>query len=190
MNSFKKIKAALRESVWEQEQVIQLRQKFAELDPKSQAIVQLSAIGIAAIVLLALVGTLLSGSLQRKSRITEIEALVQYAKIAAGKIDASRRTGPGGLPGLSGINAAAPLPELLEQISLRASIGRGSIEMVEGDPTVLKLSRVSIRQLTRLFYILENQLPGVEWKKIALDSRNDTQGYLWADIEVRRAGGK
>ena len=190
MSLFKKIQDTLRESVWEQEPALQLRQKFAELDAKTQGIVQLSAVGVAGLILFTALGLLISGTLDRKNKISEIKSQIQYVKDAATKIEASRRSGSTSMQGLAGLNTNAPLPELVEQIALRASIGRGSIEIGEGDPTLLRLSRVSIRQLVRVFYILENQIPGIEWKKLSLDSRNDKSGYLWADIELRRNGEK
>ncbi len=183
-----KLKAAFREQIWDQEQMLQLRQKFAELDPRTQAIVQLSSVGVAAVILLGFLVVLLLGSIDRQSQIRDKDALIQYTKDAAKKIEEARRSG--GPQNVGGLNADAPLPELLEQVALRASVNRGSLEITEGEPTIMKLSRVSIRQLVKVFFILENQIPGIEWKRLSLDSHGDTKGYLWADLEVRRTGGK
>jgi hypothetical protein len=188
MSYMEQLKSAFREQIWEQEQVVQLRQKYAELDPRTQAIVQLSSLGAGALIMLGILISLLFGSFDRQSKIRDSEALIQYTKDAAKKIEEARRVTSGGTQSAGGLNTSAPLPELLEQVALRASVSRGSMEVVEGDPAVLKLSRVSIRQLVRIFFVLENQIPDIEWKKLSLDTQGDTKGYLWANIEVRRGG--
>ena len=52
----------------------------------------------------------------------------------------------------------------------------------------VKLSRISLTQLVRMLYIIEESGAGASVEKLNVDAKTDLEGYLWATITVRKSG--
>ncbi len=177
-----------KEQVWEQEQVVMLRQKFSELEPRQQAMIQTGAFALAVALVLGIPLWFASGTWERRERLAEINQKIQMLDQAAEQIRELRTRATTSGPSLQGVDLSAPLPELAEALAMKASIAKGSIEVSGTNPVKLSLSQVSIRQLVRLSFFLENQVPQVEWQNFLIDARDDQEGYLWAEIQLSRKG--
>ncbi|NUM88033.1 MAG: type II secretion system protein M [Bdellovibrionales bacterium] len=180
-----------KEQVWEQEHVVFLRHRFTELEPRQQYLIQLGLAGLATLGVLGVLLAFASRAWDRQERLREINGKILMLDQAAEQIrDLKTRAATSG-PSLQGVDLSAPLPELAEALAMKASIAKGSIEVSStGSAVKLSLSQVSIRQLVRLFYFLENQVPGVEWQSLKVDARDDVEGYLWAEFQLNARKGR
>jgi hypothetical protein len=188
---WQKLQTEFREQIWDNEQVLKLRQKFSELDTQTQSYIIIGSFAAFVLFLLATFFTLWGKTISVKSQIAEMETTIQYVQKAAVKIDElrSQAQSQGIEPLLEGIDPSAPVAAFLERASQKSLIAKGNVEVNGTGPTAeLKLNKISLTQLVRMLFILENAGAGTSVEKLNVDAREDTEGYLWATMTVRKAG--
>jgi hypothetical protein len=189
---WQKLQTEFREQIWDNEQVLKLRQKFSELDTQTQSYIIIGSFAAFVLFLLATFFTLWGKTISVKNQIAEMETNIQYVQKAAVKIDELRSQAQlqGVEPLLEGIDANAPLAAFLERASLKSLIAKGNVEVgaSTGGAAELKLNKISLTQLVRVLFIVENAGAGATVEKLNVDAKDDTEGYLWATMLVRKAG--
>jgi len=190
---WQKLQTEFREQIWDNEQVLKLRQKFSELDTQTQSYVIIGSFAAFVLFLLVTFFTLWGKTISVKNQIAEMETTIQYVQKAAVKIDElrSQAQSQGIEPLLEDIDANAPVPAFLERASQKSLIAKGNVEVgsaATGGATELKLNKISLTQLVRMLFIIENAGGGTSVEKLNVDAKDDTEGYLWATMTVRKAG--
>jgi hypothetical protein len=190
---WQKLKTEFREKVWDNEQVLKARQKFTELDTQTQSYILIGSFGAFVLFLLVTFFTLWGGVISVKNQIAEIESQTIYAQKAAAKVEEFRAAArsQGVEPLLEELDLAAPLVAFLERVSQKSLINKANVEISESGPLAeMKLSRISLTQLVRVLFILENAGAGTKVEKMNIDAKEDRDGYLWASLSVKREGRK
>jgi hypothetical protein len=184
---WQKLQTEFREQIWDNEQVLKLRQKFAELDTQTQSYIIIGSFAAFVIFLLATFFTLWGKNISVKNQIAEMETHIQYAQKAAVKIDELRQQAQsqGAEPLLEDIDTNAPLATFLERAAQKSLIAKGNVEVNGAE---LKLNKISLTQLVRMLFIIENAGAGASVEKLNVDAKEDLEGYLWATMTVRKAG--
>lgn len=188
---WQKLQTEFREQIWDNEQVLKLRQKFGELDTQTQSYIIIGSFAAFVLFLLATFFTLWGKTISVKNQIAEMETHIQYAQKAAVKIDELRQQAQsrGAEPLLEEIDTNAPVATFLERAAQKSLIAKGNVEVAAGGATAeLKLNKISLTQLVRMLFIIENAGAGTSVEKLNVDAKEDTEGYLWATMTVRKAG--
>lgn len=188
---WQKLQTEFREQIWDNEQVLKLRQKFAELDTQTQSYIIIGSFAAFVLFLLVTFFTLWGKTISVKNQIAEMEANIQYVQKAAVRIDELRQRAQsqGSEPLLEDIDTNAPVPAFLERAAQKSLIAKGNVEVgAAGAATELKLNKISLTQLLRVLFIIENAGAGTTVDKLKVDAKEDLEGYLWATMTVRKAG--
>ncbi len=201
MNAFwEKIQKQFQENIWNSEQVLQLRQQFAQLDAETQSY---SLIGAFATFLAILLGSLLYLAISNhstQSQINEFDASISYLQDSSDKMEdfKARARAYGSDPNLKDLDRSASLPAFTEKVAEKAFLSKDNYEILDEKQSPpakgivqsslsLHLNKVSLRQIVRLLYFLEQTQSGVEVQRISIDSKTDTQGFLWASLSLKRS---
>jgi hypothetical protein len=82
--------------------------------------------------------------------------------------------------------------EFAERVGQKALVAKASVEVanVKAASAELKLNKISLRQLARALYLIEKSNSGASVEKMNVDSREDTQGFLWAQLTIRKEAAK
>jgi hypothetical protein len=190
---WEQFKAKFRTEIWNNEQIVKARQKFAELDSTTQSYVVIGSFTGFVLILLVSFFTLWGRTIAMKNEIAGIEETTRYVQASAVKIQelqeqASNDTAD---PMLEGFDAEAALPALLEAAGAKSLIAKPNVTVTDsGDHAEVKLNRISLTQLVRMLYLLEQSGANAVVDHLNVDAKDDTQGYLWASISVRRGGKK
>lgn len=183
-----------REKIWDHEQVLRLRQKFSELDSQTQSYVLIGSFaGFMAILLLTFFGLWIR-TIAIKSDLAEMEQQIRRAQTIAAKIEeikAAERNKSAD-PLLSSFDTGGAAESFAERVGQKALVAKASVEVanVKAGSADLKLNKISLRQLARALYLIEKSNSGASVDKLNVDSREDTQGFLWALISIRKDAAK
>lgn len=188
---WQKLKTEFREQIWDNEQVLKIRQKFAELDTQTQSYIIIGSFAAFVLFLLATFFTLWGKTISVKNQIAEMETHIQYVQKAAVKIDELRQQAQsqGSEPLIEDIDTNAPVAMFLERAAQKSLIAKGNVEVggsAAAGATELKLNKISLTQLVRMLFIIENAGAGTSVEKLNVDAKEDTEGYLWATMTVRK----
>jgi hypothetical protein len=186
---WQKFKTEFREQIWDNEQVLKIRQKFAELDPQTQSYIIIGSFAAFVLFLLATFFTLWGKTISVKNQIAEMETNIQYVQKAAVRIDELRQQAQsqGSEPLIEDIDTSAPVASFLERAAQKSLIAKGNVEVNAAGPGAeLKLNKISLTQLVRMLFIIENAGAGTSVEKLNVDAKDDTEGYLWATMTVRK----
>lgn len=184
-----KIKTWLREEVWENEQVVKLRLQFAELDTQTQSYVLLGAFGFFVTVLLGSLLFLMISTMSLKSRLTEMDAQIRFLQSSADKIEEQKAIArqQSFSPEFRDLDKNLPLSQFAEKVTQKSFIPKDNAEITEKGPEVsLALNKISLRQLVRTLYYFENSKSGIAVTSLSIDAKDDTEGYLWANLTVKK----
>jgi hypothetical protein len=189
---WQRLKTDFKEQIWDNEQVLKLRQRFAELDPQIQSYVLIGSFSAFVLFLLVTFFTLWGRAISVKSQLALMDDNIRYVQSSAARIEELRsqaRIG-GREPLLEGLDPAAPAAAFLERATQRSLISKSNVEVTEGRGTSaeVKLSRISLTQLVRMLYIIEHSGAGASVESLNVDARDDREGYLWATISVQKPG--
>lgn len=189
MAKLKEFFLKIREKFWEHEEVIKLRNRFSELDPKVQQTVIASSIGASAALLISVLVYTTFLSYSTKAEIQQINDDIAFIHSANEKMDILRKQSreQSSDVGLRDIDKNAPLPSFASAVAQKAAIAKESTEVKEaGDSVELKLNKISLKQLVRVLFAFENARNGISIAKVETDSRNDPEGYLWASVHLQK----
>lgn len=186
--------AKLKDLVWEHEEVIKLRLQFAELDQKTQSYVVFSAMGLGTLALVGFLSFLLFATWSVHGQINELDSSIHYLTRSAEKMDELRqkiRAQSANADDLD-LDEKSALSEVSEKVAGKSGIGKDSLELTTGaGPNYeFKLNKISLRQLDRFLFTLENSRAAANVQHILIETRNDPEGYMWASIKLARADNK
>ncbi|HEY8279042.1 MAG TPA: hypothetical protein VIH99_05435 [Bdellovibrionota bacterium] len=189
---WQKLKIELREKVWDSESVLKLRQKFAELDTQTQSYVLIGSFSAFMLVLLLTFFTLWGKTISLKNELARMDDQIRMAQNSSVRIEELKamersRTAD---PLLRDFDLSGPADTFAERVGTKALIAKSSVE-VSGSKTGadLKLNKISLRQLVRTLYLIEKSGSGASVEKLTVDAKNDTEGYLWAQLEIKKDAG-
>lgn len=187
---WQRIQQEWKEQVWDNEQVLKLRQKFAELDTQTQSYVLIGSFAGFVLVLLLTFFVLWGRAISVKNEIASMEETIQYVQKAAVRIEELKaqamQQGTEAL--LEGLNLELPVGPFLEQAVQKSLISKSNVEIVpgQGSTAEAKLNKISLTQLVRMLYILEKSGAGTSVEKLSVDAKEDKDGYLWVSLLVRK----
>lgn len=188
-----RLKAEFKEQIWDNEQVLKLRQRFAELDTQTQSYVLIGGFATFVLFLLLTFFTLWGRAILVKSELASMDEQIRFVQTSAVRIEElrSQAQSEGTEPLLEEIDLSAPVDAFLDRATQKSLISKSNVEVsAKGDSAEIKLSRISLTQLVRMLYIIEQSGAGTVVDKLNVDAKTDPDGYLWASLTVRRAKGK
>ncbi|RYZ94703.1 MAG: hypothetical protein EOP11_25975 [Proteobacteria bacterium] len=189
-----KFKAQFREQVWNHEQMVKVRQSFAQLDTQTQSYVLIGSFAAFAFVMLMSLFMLWGRAISVKNEIASMDATIRYMQTSGTRITElqEQATQESADPLLDGFDAEAPLAAMLAQAGQKSLIAKGNVSVTEGDNGTradLKLNKISLTQLVRMLYLIEESGAGAVVDHLSVDAKEDTQGFLWATMSVRKPAG-
>lgn len=189
---WQRLKNDFREQVWDNENVLKLRQKFAELDTQVQSYILIGSFSAFVLFLLVTFFSLWGRSVSMKNDIAAIEADTLYAQKAAVRIEelkaqvSTQRSDPL----VEGLDLTTPASVFLEHAAQKSLIAKANVEVSgEVGSGTAKLSRISLTQLVRMLYLMEKSGAGATVEKMNVDAKDNKEGYLWATFTIKKAGG-
>jgi hypothetical protein len=189
---FRELGEKLNEQVWFQ----QLKSKWDELDPQSRLYLRYAATAGAMLLAVGLVfSSWLSvrGLKKELAEKNDLLVLIQSANDEMRRLkDAVPRAATGGRPGET---PDAPWPAYLESTASTAGIDKSvltvgaekagaSSDQAKESLIDLQLKRVSIKQVVRYAFYLENGARPVKLRNLAIDTQGDPEGYMNATLSV------
>jgi hypothetical protein len=187
-----RFKTEFRDQIWNNEQVLKIRQRFAELDTQTQSYILIGGFASFVLFLLLTFFTLWGRAIYIKNELASMDEQIRYAQTAGVKIEElrSRAQSQGSEPLLEEIDLEAPVDSFLERATQKSMIAKGNVEVMppNGNVGEVKLSRISLTQLVRMLYIIEESGAGASVEKLNVDAKTDLEGFLWATITVRKSG--
>jgi hypothetical protein len=189
-----RIQTEFREQVWDHEQVLKLRQKFGELDAQTQSYVLIGSFaGFVAILLLTFFGLWIR-TISIKSDLSTMDQEIRRAQVVAAKIEEAKAAerNKSSDPLLATFDTSGAADAFAERVGQKALIAKSSVEVTNAKAATadLKLNKISLRQLARAIYLIEKSNSGASVEKLSVDARDDTEGYLWAQLTIRKEAAK
>lgn len=180
------IKTQLREQIWDNEQVLKLRQKFTELDTQTQSYIVVGSFAAFVLILILSFVSLWLNASSLKSNLADLDDQIRFVHSSAAKIEelkAQART-QGGDSLLRDIDPFGPVDAVVQKITQKALIPKASVELgdIKTDSVALSLNKISLRQLVRVLYMLENTQ--LEMESLQMETKEE--GFLAAKLLVRR----
>lgn len=191
MQAINRLKAEFTEQIWNNEQVLKLRQKFAELDTQTQSYVLIGGFAAFVLVLLLTFFTLWGKTISLKSELARMDESIRMAQNSAARIeelkalDSARRADPM----LRDFQTDGDASSLAERVGAKSLIRKDDYKVTgAGASASLSLTKISLRQLSRALYLIEKSGAGASVEKLNVTTKDDTEGYLWAEITLKKEG--
>jgi hypothetical protein len=188
---WQKIKMELKEQIWDNEQVLKVRQKFAELDSQTQSYVIIGSFAGFVLILLVTFFTLWGRTILLKSDLASLDDDIRYAQNSATRIEEMKAEARAQTSDslLRDFDVSLPVAAFAERATQKSLISKSNVDIGEekNNGVAVKLTRISLRQLVRMLYLMEQSNSGATVEKLAIDSKDDPEGYLWAELLVRKA---
>lgn len=187
---WQKLKLEFREQVWDNEQILKIRQKFAELDGQTQSYIIIGSFAAFVLVLLVTFFTLWGRTMVLKSELAAMEEDIRYAQNAAARIEElkaeARNQNSDSL--LRDFDVSLPVAAFAERATQKSLISKSNVEIGDekNNGVTVKLTKISLRQLVRMLYLVEQSNAGAAVEKLSIDNKDDPEGYLWAELLVRK----
>lgn len=192
MQALNRLKAEFQEQVWNSEQVLKLRQKFAELDTQTQSYVLIGSFAGFVLILLLTFFTLWGKTISLKNELARMDESIRMAQNSAARIeelkalDNARRADPM----LRDFDTLGDAAAFAERVGTKSLVRKDDVKVTGGAGSAeLSLNKISLRQLTRALYLIEKSGSGASIDKLNVSSRDDADGYLWASITVKKEAG-
>ncbi len=190
MQLLKRIQTEFQEQVWNHEQVLKLRQKFAELDTQTQSYVLIGSFGGFVLTLLLTFFTLWGKTISLKNELVRMDESIRMAQNSAAKIeelkalDSARRADPM----LRDFDTGGDASSFAERVGAKSLIRKDDVKVNGGGQgtATLSLNKISLRQLARALYLIEKSGAGASIDKINIATKDDPEGYLWAEIKLHK----
>jgi hypothetical protein len=77
---------------------------------------------------------------------------------------------------------------LADRVIAKSLIKKETATVTPGtkDSVDVKLEKISLRQLVRALYLIEKSGSGTTVEKLSVDTKDDPQGYLWAELTLKK----
>ncbi len=192
-----RISTEFREKIWDSETVLKARQKFSELDTQTQSYVLIGSFAAFVLVLLLTFFTLWGRTISLKNEIARLDDSIRMTQNADVRIqelkalEAMRNSDPL----LRDFDVSGDAGSFAERVGTKSLIKKESFTVTPGakGSADMKLEKISLRQLVRALYLIEKSGSGASVEKLSVDTRDDPEGYLWAQLSLKKdmaAGGK
>lgn len=185
-----RIKAEFREKIWDSETVLKVRQKFAELDTQTQSYVLIGSFAAFVAVLVLTFFTIWMRTISLKNELARMDDSIRLAQNTSVRIEELKaqernRTADSMLRDFDG---SGPADSFAERVGTKSLIAKASVTVTPGakGSADLKLDKISLRQLTRALYLIEKSNSGATIDKLSVDTRDDPEGYLWAQLTLHK----
>lgn len=181
----------LNEQVWFQE----LKGKWEELDPQSRTNLQFAAFGIIILSVFFLILTVVWSVHSLKSELKEKRALLNTIQAANEEVRRIRDVVPnGGMPE-GGNREGGSWPTYFESLAQMSGCDKSNLSVSAekaGSSTDqskellfdLNLKHVSIKQVIRYAFTLENGQRPVKVRNLLIDTKGDPTGYMDATLAI------
>lgn len=191
MQALNRLKAEFTEQIWNNEQVLKLRQKFAELDTQTQSYALIGGFSAFVLVLLLTFFTLWGKTISLKNELARMDESIRMAQNSAARIeelkalDSARRADPM----LRDFVTDGDATSLAERVGTKSLVRKDDFKVTGGGGSAtLALTKISLRQLSRALYLIEKSGAGASVEKLNVSTKDDTEGYLWAEITLKKEG--
>ena len=185
-----RVSTEFREKVWDREPVLKARQKFGELDTQTQSYVLIGSFAAFVLVLVLTFFTLWGRTISLKNEIARMDESIRMAQNSAVRIEElkalERSRSADAL--LRDFDTSGDSSSFAERVGTKALIKKESVAITPGAKGVadMKFDKISLRQLTRALYLIEKSGSGATVDKLSVDTKDDTEGYLWAQLSLRK----
>ncbi len=182
-----------REKFWDSEQLLKVRQKFSELDTQTQSYVLIGSFAAFMLVLVLTFFALWAKTISLKNELAQMDQQIRLAQNSAVRIEelkAQERNRTSDAL-LRDFDTSGPADGLAERVATKALIAKTSVEVssVKGGAD-MKLNKISLRQLVRALYLIEKSGSGASVEKLSVDTKDDPDGYLWAQLILKKEADK
>ena len=184
-----RLSAEFKEKIWDSEAVLKGRQKFAELDTQTQSYVLIGSFAAFVLILLLTFFTLWGRVISLKSELARMDDSIRMAQNSNVRIQelkaAQANRNSDSL--LRDFDATGPIDAFADRVAQKALIKKDNATVAPGakGASDLVLQKISIRQLARALYLIEKSGSGATVEKLSVDTKDDPEGYLWAQISMR-----
>lgn len=180
------LKTQIREQIWDNEQVLKLRQKFTELDTQTQSYIVIGSFAGFVLLLVASFVALWMSASSLKSELAAVDEQIRFVQSSAARIEElkSQARTQGGDALLRDIDPFGPIDAVVQKMAQKALVPKAAVELgeVTENSVSLTLSKVSLRQLVRVLYMIENSQLAMD----SLEMETKEEGFLAARMNVRR----
>ncbi|MCO5141523.1 MAG: hypothetical protein M9962_00365 [Oligoflexia bacterium] len=194
MSFVQRLKTEFREQVWDNDQVLKLRQKFAELDTQTQSYILIGGFSFFVFILLITFFTFWGKTISMKNDIAAMEEQIRSTQMIGTKIEeykiAARSQNQD--PILRDFDIGADLAAFAERATQKSLIPKDNVKIEEEKKSSIKidLSRISLRQLVRILFLIEQSGATTAVESLNVDTKDDPEGYLWSTITIKKGGKK
>jgi hypothetical protein len=190
----KRMAGEFKEKVWESEAVLKARQKFSELDKQTQSYVLIGSFAGFMLILLLTFFTLWGRTIALKNELARMDDEIRMTQNSNVKIQelkiAEQNRNSDVL--LRDFDATGDTAGFAERVGAKALIKKESYTVTPGakGASDLNLEKISLRQLARTLYLIEKSGSGASVEKLSVDTKSDPEGYLWAQLTLKKDPGK
>ncbi|MGZ3651241.1 MAG: hypothetical protein ACXVCI_13480 [Bdellovibrionota bacterium] len=189
-----RITAEFKEKVWDSEAVLKARQKFSELDTQTQSYVLIGSFAGFVLILLLTFFTLWGRTIGMKNELARMDDEIRMAQNSSVHIqelkaaEASRTSDSL----LRDFDISGDASGFAERVGTKALIKKESVSVTPGakNSADMKLDKISLRQLVRALYLIEKSGSGASVDKLSVDTKDDPEGYIWAQLTVKKEADK
>jgi hypothetical protein len=134
--------------------------------------------------------TLWGKTISLKNEIAQMDSTIRLAQNASVRIQelkaAEQNRTSDAL--LRDFDVSGSADALAERVSTKSLIKKENAVVTPGSKGAadLALSKISLRQLVRALYLIEKSGSGAVIDKLSVDTKEDPEGYLWAQITLRK----
>lgn len=190
---WKQLKADFREKVWDSEQALKLRQKFSELDTQTQSYILIGGFAGFVTILLLTFFLLWGKAISMKNQIAQFDEQIRLAQKTAVRIEElkSQEKSRSSDFLLRDFEVSGSADSFAERVGTKSLIAKSSVEVTPGKAgATMKLNKISLRQLTRALYLIEKSGSGASVEKLNVETKDDPEGYLWAELLLKKDAAK
>lgn len=188
----KRFKADFQERVWNSEQVLKLRQKFGELDTQTQSYVLIGSFAGFVLVLLLTFFTLWGKTIALKNELARMDEsirMTQNSEVRIKELEALERSRRAD-PMLASFDSSGSADSFAERVATKSLIAKDSVVVSSSKGGAeVKFNKISLRQLSRALYLIEKSGGGASIDRLGISTKDDPEGYLWAEISIKKGGG-
>jgi hypothetical protein len=181
---------SIEEQVWYQE----LKQKWEELDPQSRFYAKAASVGGTLLCIVVVVISSMWGVYKLKRDFAEKSDLLSTMQAANDELRRLKDANASAVSTAVGENAG-PWSPYLESVAAAAGLDRSTLEIGAEKPgnntdsskealLDVTLKHVSIKQVVRLAFQLENGARPMKLRNLSIDTQSDPTGYMNATLAV------
>lgn len=192
---FQQILTNISEWLNEQEWYGQLKAKWEELDPQSRIYLKAAGLGGSILLLFIFVISAVWSVHSLKNELADKQELLTSIQTANEELRRLREETAGSPAAMAGAGGNGTWPSYFEGLSATAGVDKSALTVGGEKPGAtseqaketlfdLSLKHVSIKQVVRMAFGLENGSRPVKLRNLSIDTHADPQGYMDATLAV------